>query len=102
MQLACRRSFGVREEQGEQVEPGVVKCLRDGCPKPARGDEFCSTICAKIHHDTVFDDKSRYKRDKERHEREAGYVFVANPNVNRPAHEGPHVRQQRRFTTGRS
>lgn len=28
----------------------MYKCAREGCKKPARGDEYCSTTCCRIAH----------------------------------------------------
>jgi hypothetical protein len=66
----------------------MSECLRDGCARAAKRDEFCSTVCAKLHYGTApasrespserRNRKSRLRRLREKH----GDAIVApNPDA---------------------
>lgn len=46
----------------------VTVCQQDGCTRPAVGDAFCSTECAKAYYAGGEEERQEYKR-KERNRR---------------------------------
>lgn len=69
--------------------PLPAHCARDGCTKLAKGDEFCSQLCFKIHNGLVeFDpDMERKLRNQRRRQARlarkhgAPFVDVDNPDA---------------------
>ncbi len=78
-------------------------CAREGCKRMARGDEFCGTLCAKLHFGEVeFDpNASRDKRNRKRRirtlEKKHGkYIEVTNPDASSHVVDGSFETGKRR------
>lgn len=79
-------------------------CKREGCGRwPVKGDDFCSTTCAKVFFGVV--SAEQHKKNQAIHkkilarERAGGPPFIEleNEHVNLPRHEGPQIRQRIKF-----
>lgn len=82
-------------------------CRRQGCNRPAKGDEFCGTLCAKIHHGVIEYDPNASKRRRTRNRairkirataENPHTVEATNTHANRPRHQGPTTRRKKRIS----
>lgn len=64
----------------------MYACARDGCSKPARGDEYCSAACCRIDHGLENETDRRGERNRQRRvanlrKKHGDYIEVENPEM---------------------